>query len=373
MKIFHKKILLFSVLTALPFGTTAFALNPILRDFHSVRAAGMGDVRYTTGIFEENLYANPARSTDNPENLLQLPQLSFEASGATLTALNSLLKSGSNGLQAFSDNVGKPLSARFQMVFPGYYHRHFITDAWSFGLGMTVTSQTIAQVSDSGTIDPTTLVSAGPVVNLARRFLEEDRLSVGINARAELRANSKPNYSLEEFLSGTQIANVVKGGNGLGYDFDLGTTFKPHWKLGDFQYELAFAINNILNGQYKNVSHPISGWTSDPFQSARSYNLGVSATHDHFWFFKSILLSLELTDLGNNPNGSIYRCVHMGSEFKWKILAARAGISQGYLTAGFGIDLIFLNLNIATYAEELGLNPGVMEDRRYAAQLGFEI
>jgi hypothetical protein len=351
----------------------AFALNPILRDFHSVRAAGMGDVRYTTGIFEENLYANPARSSDNPENLFQLPQLSFEASGATLGALNSLLKSGSNGLQAFNDNVGKPLSVRAQMVFPGYYNRHFIDPKMSFGLGLTVASQTIAEVSQSGNIDPTTLISAGPVVNLSRRFLEDDRLSVGVNLHAEFRANSKPNYSIEQYLAGDKIADVVKGGNGLGYDFDLGTTFKPHWTLGEFQYELAFAINNLMGGRYTQISHPISGWTGDPFQSRRSYNFGVSGLHDHFWFFKSILLAAELTDIGNNPNGSIYRSVHLGSEFKWKLLAARLGISQGYLSAGFGIDLIFFNLNIATYSEELGLNPGVMEDRRYAAQLGFEI
>jgi hypothetical protein len=32
-----------------------------------------------------------------------------------------------------------------------------------------------------------------------------------------------------------------------------------------------------------------------------------------------------------------------------------------------------MSLNVASYAEELGLNPGVMEDRRYAAELGFQI
>jgi len=258
------------------------------------------------------------------------------------------------------------------MVFPGYYNRHFITDAWSFGVGLTVSTQIIAQVSQSGTIDPTAVLAAGPVINLARRFLD-DRLSIGVNAHAEVRGNSQSNYSVEQYLGGDPISNVVKGGNGLGYDFDLGTTFKPHWTLGQFQYELAFAVNNILNGQYKNVSHPISGWSGDPFQSSRSYNFGLSVLHDYFWFFKFFLLAAELTDLGNNPDGSIYRCVHLGSEFKWKLLAARLGISQGYLSAGFGVDLIYFNVNVATYSEELGLNPGVMEDRRYAAQIGFEI
>ena len=211
------------------------------------------------------------------------------------------------------------------------------------------------------------------MINLARRFLDEDRLSVGINARTEFRANARDFFSLEQFIGGEKISDALKGGDGLGFDFDLGTTFKPHWTLGDFKYELAFTINNVLGGKYNNISHPIADWAADPFQTNRTFNVGVSALHNHFWFFTSVLVAAELTDMGNNPNGSIYRCVHLGSEFKWRRLAARLGISQGYYTAGFGIDLFIFNLNIATYGEELGLNPGVMEDRRYAAQLGFEI
>ena len=336
-----KKQITLALLTTVFLLGNAQAYNPILREYHSVKAAGMGDVRYTTGLFEENFYANPARSTANPENLFQLPKLSFEASTASITAVNSLIQSGSNGLSAFADKIGKPLSARFQMVFPAYYNRHFITDAWSFGVGFTTTAQTIASVGQSGTIDPTTFVAAGPVVNLARRFLDEDRLSVGINARSEFRANSKSFFSLQQFLAGQKVSDAVKGGSGLGFDFDIGTTFRPHWNLGGFQYEVAFAINNVLGGQYKNISRPLTSaeWSGDPFQSRRSFNFGVSAKYDHFWFLHQIVLALESTDNGNNVNGSFFRTLHMGGEAHWKVLAARLGISQGYLTAGFGVDL----------------------------------
>ncbi len=375
MKLNIKKSLSFALLTSVGIATSAHAYNPILREFHSVRAAGMGDVRYTTGIFEENFFANPARSTQNPENLFQLPKISFEASSNSITAVNSLASSGSNGLSAFSDKIGKPLSARMQMVFPAYYNRHFITDAWSFGVGFTTTAQTIALVSQSGTIDPTTFVAAGPVFNLSRRFLEEDRLSVGINARTEFRANSGSFFSLQQFLGGEKIADIVKGGSGLGFDFDLGTSFRPHWTLGGFKYELGFAINNILGGQYKNIGKPLNStdWSNDPFQTRRSFNLGVSAMYEHFWFLRDIVLALETTDNGNNVNGSFFRTLHIGGEAHWKVLAARLGMSQGYFTAGFGLDLWLVKLNIATYAEELGLNSGVMEDRRYALDLGFQI
>lgn len=101
MKSSMKHSLSFVLLTSVGLLPQAHANSPILRDFHSIRAAGMGDVRYTTGLFEENFYANPARSTENPENLFQLPKISLEASTASITAVNSLIKSGSNGLSAF--------------------------------------------------------------------------------------------------------------------------------------------------------------------------------------------------------------------------------------------------------------------------------
>jgi hypothetical protein len=65
--------------------------------------------------------------------------------------------------------------------------------------------------------------------------------------------------------------------------------------------------------------------------------------------------------------------VHIGAETHLKILALRAGINQGYFTAGFGLDLRFFTLDAATYAEELSLNPGGLSDRRYALQFGFQI
>ena len=352
----------------------AFAYAPIIQDFHSVRAAGMGDVRYTTGEFEENFYANPARITDNPDSRFQLPQLSFEAGSNAISTLSSLTGSGNKGLSGFKNSVGEPLSARFQMVFPGYYSRHFITDQWSFGIGMLVSAQTVAEVGQSGAIDPLVLMNVGPSFTLARRLLDEDRLSVGITGRTEFRANANSNFSIENFLSGTNVSDVVKGGNGAGFDFDLGTTFKPHWTLGGFSYQVGFAINNILDGKYTNIGKPIkTNWSSDPIQSPRTYNFGVAGRHTNLLFFNSVLFALEVTDIGNNANGSFYRLLHAGGEATWKDLLFRLGMNQGYYTAGFGIDLGFFNLNLATYGEELGLNPGIMEDRRYAAELGFQI
>jgi hypothetical protein len=366
-----KNILKLSLLsTAL--SASALAYKPIIRDFHSVAAAGMGDVRYSTGTFEQNFFANPARSTENGSNLLQLPKLSFETSSGTIGSISSLIKSG-NGLQTFQDAVGEPLSARAQLVFPAFYKNHFLTDNWSMGLGAFLSAQTIPVLSQSGSIDPNTLMSAGPVFNLSRRLLEENRLSVGMNVRAEVRASSASQFSVQDFLTGTNLSSKLTGGSGFGMDMDLGASFRPHWTLGHFQYEVDVAVNNLLGGKYTNIGKPVASWSSDPFATKTSFNFGLSARKEQVGFLNSLLLAIETTDIGNNTNGSFYRTLHMGAEADWKVFRFRTGLNQGYITGGFGIDLLFLSLNLATYGEEMGLIPGTLEDRRYALELGFQI
>jgi hypothetical protein len=132
-------------------------------------------------------------------------------------------------------------------------------------------------------------------------------------------------------------------------------------------------VNNILGGQYKNIAKPIKSWAGDPYASKRSYNFGLSGVRKDFFGLNSLTLAIETTDNGNNTNGSFYRTLHMGAEAVWKLFHFRTGLNQGYVTGGFGLDLKVLKINLATYGEELGLNPGVFQDRRYALDLGFQI
>jgi len=364
--------LIFFILTTIVLSQgSAHAYAPITREFHSVRTAGMGDIRYTVGQFEENFFANPAKSADNPENLLQIAKISLESSSGTFSTLGNILKS-SNGLSTFSNSLGEPLSARLQIIPFALHLKNFITDKWSMGAGLFFSAQTLPLLSNSGQIDLNTTITAGPVFNVSRRLLEEDRLVVGANLKTEIRANSK-NFSVQEFFSGTSTADAVQGGSGAGIDIDLGSTFRPHWKTGGFDYQLAFAINNVLGGAYTNLGKPIKSWPNGPYATKRSFNLGISAERKDWIGMDHVLFAIESTDTGNNTFGSFYRTLHLGAQGSWSIFTVRTGVNQGYFTAGLGMDLVVFSLNLATYGEELGLNPGVMQDRRYALDLGFKI
>src|SRR5262245_19629290 len=98
-----KKTLLFSLLALFFITDRASAYAPIIREYQSTRSVGMGGLRYTTGIFEDNFFANPARSADNPENLFQLPKFTLEAGSDAIKTASKMLKSDSDGLSKFAD------------------------------------------------------------------------------------------------------------------------------------------------------------------------------------------------------------------------------------------------------------------------------
>ncbi len=65
--------------------------------------------------------------------------------------------------------------------------------------------------------------------------------------------------------------------------------------------------------------------------------------------------------------------LHVGVELDLPLIDIRAGLNQGYYTAGVGVDLGLLHVDAATYGVELGNYPGQHQDRRYVAQVTFEI
>lgn len=358
---------------ALLFATPALAqYRPIIRAFHSARTAGMGDVRVTTGMYEEALFGNPARLTAIEGTRFQLPKFTFEVSSAALGAMGDLLSSD-GGLSAASGSVGKPISARFQMMLPAYYSGNFTSDQWALGVGFLFAGSTTAVVSQTGYVDPNTLINVGPAFTLSRRLLDENRLSVGATLHTQFRASSNSFFSIRDFLSGRAISSFLSGGSGLGIDLDLGSTFRPHWKTFGMDYELGLSINNVFGGRYTNLGGKITTWPGDPMPSLRSFGFGISAKRKDWGPFAQVLFAIEMTDIGNNPKGSLFRNLHLGTEALWKKLALRTGLNQGYLTGGLGMDLSWFTFNLATYGEELGLTTGVMEDRRYALEFGFHI
>ena len=346
----------------------AFALDPINRPYQSMRSAAMGGVRMTTGLYDENFFNNPARITANPRSKFTLLQLGAETSNSTISSLSAI--SSPNPLTALVNTAGKNLHARVQLIFPAYYSAATEGSKFAFGIGLITGFQLNSIIQQSYQASVLGLADVGPAITLGRKFLDDDALSVGITGHYMYRVSTDPNYSLLDYFRGITPSINSLGGSGSLIDFDIGGTYQvTEW--GDFKIGVAAAMQNLLGGTYiKNSLLPGNGM---PLAQPRSIGLGVSAVRPDWSYFTNTTFAFEITDLMNNARGSLFRMIHLGGETHWKSFAFRLGLNQGYWTAGIGFDVHYLNLDLTTYGEELGLNSGTQEDRRYALNLGFHI
>lgn len=352
--------------------SSAFAQNDkIFKAYQSVRSSGMGGLRYTTGLYDENFYGNPARVTQNPVWKVQLPDPMIEANGTMLTNVGTL--ASSDLLSSLGTNAGKNYHGRFQMTFPALYmpdlgHQKRL----SLAFGLLTSIQFDALPANSYQLDTDVYADIGPAVTVGYRLLSEGELSVGLTAHYTYRATTKTGFGMIDIFRGTALTPANLLGDSAYVDFDLGATYDLPFTWQDFTFTTGLSLNNMLSGSAR-AGLNILSVGSLPKTFPMSVNWGISAYKKALWVFEEAVFGLEITDINNNNGGSLFRLIHLGGEVDYGILSPRVGINQGYLTAGLGIDLKVLKLDLATYAEELALNSGKRPDRIYALRLDFKI
>ena len=358
--------------------TQAQALENIKRPYQSVRSAGMGNVRITTGLYDENFFANPARAAANPTWRVTLFDPMVETSPATISHASSIASSnGDDQIQKIAETAGDNIHARIQTTMPSFYSPNK-EGKYAWSLGLITSTQMDLDLRRSYSLDPVTIVDIGPAFTLARRFMAQQELVVGFTSHLAYRAATRQAYNLADFIKGTSLSPSKSGDDGAMLDFDLGATYEfKHWTPADFHFHAGLAIDNLMGGKYSNISlHALKAGTNPPAQPT-AIGFGFAAQRDEvdLWALKlrDFMAAIELTDIGNNKDGSIFRLLHMGGEFRWKVLKPRVGINQGYFCMGLGIDLKLVNIDVATYGEEMSLNTGGLEDRRYALKIAFQL
>ena len=74
--------------------TTGLALDNIIRPYQSARSSGMGGVKLTTGLYDENFFGNPARTSANPRFRFTFLDPMFEVNGQALKTASTLAQGG---------------------------------------------------------------------------------------------------------------------------------------------------------------------------------------------------------------------------------------------------------------------------------------
>lgn len=361
-------------LAALVVGTDLYAADQIVRQYQTVRTSAMGGVHLTTGLYDQNFTGNPARMTANPTWKVQLPDMIVEANSGGLGLVDDIT-AGVNS-ELVDSALGTNNHARVMSAFPGFYWPNAVGSNFSFGVALLTSVQLDAGVTPYYAVDQLVVADVGPAISVARKFLKDDSLSIGATLHTTYRLSSTEGaFGLTDILQGRSFELSEMAYEGAHIDLNLGTTYVLPVRLAGVTWTAAATVNNLLGGKYENLNLDLLPQAAQgPRPQNRSFGLGIAATRPSHGICKNTTVALELTDIGNNANGSLFRLIHIGAETTvFRFFQPRVGINQGYLAGGLGLDFPGVQLELATYGEELSLNAGGRQDRRFAFHLGFKI
>jgi len=163
-------------------------------------------------------------------------------------------------------------------------------------------------------------------------------------------------------LNPDEIYNNVTGW-GVGYGADAGLNFLIPTPV--FGFSVAATWRNIGRLSFR---------SEDPSANIpyEENDVGVGLG---FVFDTPLLAIRPAIDFRyiNREDLQLTRKINFGVEFDLPIIDIRGGFREGYWTAGAGINLGLLHVDVASYGVELGEYPGQIEDRRYVASVSIEL
>ncbi|MNT28319.1 hypothetical protein D3C72_1639980 [compost metagenome] len=115
--------------------------------------------------------------------------------------------------------------------------------------------------------------------------------------------------------------------------------------------------------------------TEAPEKMYRVVDVGTRWEYPALWIFGG-RGTLDVRDIGH-PYFNMRKGLHAGLEFDWTVTSwwkghYRGGFSQGYWTAGLSAELGIFNLDVVSYANDVGTLNNPKENRNYAVKLNLD-
>lgn len=201
--------------------------------------------------------------------------------------------------------------------------------------------------------------------------------------RLDLGGDVRPFYRIDSVGSGwafSEFLGAMMGGDdvdavlmrqqvssGFGLAMDFGG--KLSWKTLSFGLSIRDLVPSFLTtqGSVQDLMSQLgSGHLSTASGSASSYflptvNAGLSWSPRLVPHLIEPSFCLEVQDPVSviSDKDSFWNLIHVGGELKLlSFISLRAGLNKGWASAGFGLNLIFMEIDGAAFTEELGSHPG---------------
>ncbi len=372
------KLVLFSIFlffTQLSFGQSLY--SGIRRGFEATRANGMGGA--FTAVADDNtaIFYNPAglgqlekgesnwflKADVDPE----IKDFYDEIDEATNQA---------DDVQAISDAIQRN------------YGKHYSVRAPSLGFLWARPSWGMAIIPMDLSIDMGLHRTVGPSINLTaiqdttfaftknwqiKKWHNKGSFHVGVTTKLIYRMHVDEIVDAASISGDNEIFNIEDANEGMTLDADVGFLWVGPWQ--SFNPSAAIVIKNIGDYGYFTNLNLIGEGTGDPENLHRTIDLGYAMDLPSWWIWSS-KVAFDVRDI-LHPNWNLKKGIHLGVEFMWEVASWfrggwRAGLNQGYWTAGFTGEFGVFKLDLATYGEEVGVEGVEIENRRFMTTMSLD-
>lgn len=326
--------------------------------YRGTRPMGMGGAFTAVSNDQNALFYNPAGLSHVPDRRLVLLAVEAELGQGAYDAYTDILDVDTGNelevAQFLRDYIGE-YSHASASVFPYYLRPHF-----AFGIFATAKTNFIARNYQYPSLVIDSTADAGAALGYAHAFLG-DALSVGASLKYVGRKSLNEEYTVPDITSDNfddMVEDDVQ--DGFGTLLDIGVIYR-------FE-EVAVGQKDIVFQVGLSASNLIGSDMGDARDLDEHVDIGLAAYVDSWVFALDYYDVAGMIDDDDDPG----KRIRIGVEYAFEnLFTVRAGLYQGYTTLGLEIDARYVQLDLLTYAEEVGTYAGQHSDRRYVLGLKF--
>lgn len=375
-------------------GTMAHAESvstTIHHQYQSPRALGMGDAFVAVANDYSAVFYNPAGLARREDGQINM-SMSYAATSGALTFYNEY-----QDIESSTQTEAQKQTAYLELINKHYGDVYslrvsplegvWVRPKWGIALIPADLTVEFAMHKGFGPIINTT-VYADTTLGLAYgddlHWFDYGRLSWGLTGKFVNRGFFSKKISAIDLAQSTEIVKKEDLLEGYTVDADLGFLWTPELPDSGLWSVLRLArptfgavVRNVAETGFGSSMKLLNkeAQNGTPEKLYRVVDLGSRWEYPSLWIFGGRGV-LDVRDLGH-PDFSWRKGLHLGFEFDWTVASwwkgqYRVGLSQGFWTAGVSAELGIFNLDLVSYADDVGTTNTPIESRVYATRLNLD-
>lgn len=362
----------------------------IHHQYQSPRALGMGDAFVAVANDYTALFYNPAGLARRTEGQMNLSfglggTSSFSKTAEELDKAQKTPGGESAQQQAIIDVINKNAGNTYGVRVEGP-NAIWVRPNWGVAF---IPADVSVQLDLHNQVGPAINATVYADSTLAYGYggdldwIADSRLSWGVTAKLVNRGFASKSISAIEAAVDSSLVRTEDLKEGYTVDADLGMLWTPNIpEEGIFSlFSLArptfgVVVRNVAElgfGQSMQLINKTK--TEAPEKLYRVVDIGTRWEYPTAWIFSG-RGTLDVRDIGH-PLFNARKGVHAGFEFDWTVATwwkghYNVGINQGFWTAGVGAQLGWFNLEVVSYADDVGTYNTPKESRNYMARLNLD-